>query len=386
MNNEISFGIGCFHFGVKEQPPFKFEASEYTKQLVAALESISNINNIDIDYDDIFENYSTNITEELCNINKGYGFFPAPQFMRIEFDVYIPFRIQEQLIFQYGTKQRGQKLQPLETFTEKFKVFINYTYYFPVTFVEPIDPSAQSTPSNAVEIVRNFLKHEFESSKINYIQFGCLGPSPFHADCYIYQEDAGSNSKESALFRVNRCAMQGYDIIKFYYNPSYFERLHDAKKEVMLGIQIELGFFYNLKQLEVVKMDEWEQITDLVDQLIATQRTGNIMSIIEKPFKRWKLINEAVTSLAQFKSKGVSLENFIQQSYRNIFNDTEEHNFQYYIDNEIENRSTYPTNEIYQLFSFFENRSLKRAEMLIVLIAAIIGGGIGALLTMLVSQ
>lgn len=76
MENRLSFGIGCFHFGIKKIPPFKFKGSEYIKELRTALQSISNIDNINIYCDDIFENWSIDLTQELQNIKRGKGFFP----------------------------------------------------------------------------------------------------------------------------------------------------------------------------------------------------------------------------------------------------------------------------------------------------------------------
>lgn len=45
MDNRLSFGVGCFHFGVKRKQPFKFIGSDYIKEPQTTLQSISNINN-----------------------------------------------------------------------------------------------------------------------------------------------------------------------------------------------------------------------------------------------------------------------------------------------------------------------------------------------------
>ena len=42
MKMTSAFGIGCFHFGLKKQSPFEFEALEYPRELNKTLECISN--------------------------------------------------------------------------------------------------------------------------------------------------------------------------------------------------------------------------------------------------------------------------------------------------------------------------------------------------------
>jgi hypothetical protein len=37
QENSLAFGVGCFHFGVKKLPPFKFKGSEYIKELKEVL-------------------------------------------------------------------------------------------------------------------------------------------------------------------------------------------------------------------------------------------------------------------------------------------------------------------------------------------------------------
>ena len=49
MPDELSFGIGCFHFGLKKTPPFKYTGEAYILELRTALESVASIDNIDLD-------------------------------------------------------------------------------------------------------------------------------------------------------------------------------------------------------------------------------------------------------------------------------------------------------------------------------------------------
>lgn len=377
MKNGFSFGIGCFHFGLKKQYPFKFKGSEYLRELRETLELISNVNNIKIHCSDDFKDFSTPITQELPNIQNGIGVFPNPIFMTIDFEVYIPFRIQSQLL--------QRKVSFLETFTEKFKISIKYTYHLPVTFVEPLDPSEEATHSDVVRVVREFLKHKFKNAKSDHIQFEFLGPSPFHADFYIYPEESDGKSEVDWKLKSEISPRRGYDRMIFYFNPTQFINAEEAKEKIFDEILNELGFFYYIVQTEVGKMHDWEKIRNLVDQLIFIQRSNGVKAFFTKIFTRSKLIDETLTSLAEFESEELYFDNTNQKDYRDLFS-MMEGCFQPYIDKEINNRIVYPTKEMSRLISFFESRRTKAVESLVVLIAATLGGGVGALLTILLAE
>lgn len=379
MENRLSFGIGCFHFGIKKTPPFKFKGSEYIKELHTALQSISNIDKIDIHCLDEFKNWSFDLApQELPNIREGGGPFPKPWYMVIGFEVYIPFQIQAKLL--------ERKALFLETFTERFKISLHYAYHFPVTFIEPVNPSQESDPSTAVELVREFLEQEFKSSKSDYIQFEYLGPSPFHADCYIQPGETKDDNNVDWKFQAKIYPQKDYDEIVFYFNPGIFTKAGEAKGIIIEEIQDELGFFYKIVQLGVVKMHNWQKIQKLVEDLVSIQRMTWVKGFLKKVFILPKHINEAFISIAEFESAVIFFNSTIQNDYRDIYSDKKiDTYFQSYIGNEIKEQLTYPTKQTFQLISFFERRRIKSIENFMIfitaIISAIIGGVIVALLT-----
>ncbi len=377
MDDLLAFGIGCFHFGVKKTPPFKLEGSEYIEKLRGCLESIPNIDRITINCDEEFEKVSFDVEDELPNLQTGHSFFPRPNFMSIEFEAYIPFRIQAELL--------EEKVEFLETFTENFKVGIHYTYDLPVAFVETVEPSQKNWPSQAVRIVREFIEQEFERYKSDYIRFECLGPSPFHADCYIQPEETESDAGLGWEFEAKRVPKKGYDEIIFNFNQKMFEDKNEAKDAIMEEIQDELGFFYGVVRSEVERMFNWEPLQDSVTKLVGIQRMKGIKGVWKRMFVRSKLINECFTTIAEFEARDLISNNITQISYRDIYLDREKEYFQSYIDKKMKELFIYPTKETRELISFFESRRVKSVEVFVVLISAVVGGVIGALLTKLFS-
>jgi len=150
MNKEKAFGIGCYHFGVKKSPPFNFKGTEYLEELKLALSRISNLNNLKIKSDESFKEWTTKITEELPNLEDDESFFPHPFKLNIDFELYIPFRIQEEIT--------EEKEKFIGTYGENFKVKIIQSFHLPVAVVEIIDPTKKPDPSTAVQIVREFIR------------------------------------------------------------------------------------------------------------------------------------------------------------------------------------------------------------------------------------
>ena len=142
---------------------------------------------------------------------------------------------------------------------------------------------------------------------------------------------------------------------------------------------------YYIVQTEVGKMNDWGKIQNLINHLIFIQRSKGIKAFFTKIFTRSKLIDETLTSLAEFESEELYFDNTNQKDYRDLFS-MRGGCFQPYIDKEINNRIVYPTKEMSRLISFFESRRTKAVESLVVLIAATLGGGVGALLTVLLTE
>jgi hypothetical protein len=173
MTEEISFGVGCFHFWPTAIPPFTLTIDEYADQLRETLESIPTISNIEIDADSATPDVP--VTEKLLTLSDGEDFLPHPAFLDISFDVYIPYRIQEEITDEITTDR---------TLTENFRVHIRYDYEAPLVFVELLNPSKLPDPSQAVQVVREYLNRQVNCS-LRKVRFDALGPSPFHADFYI---------------------------------------------------------------------------------------------------------------------------------------------------------------------------------------------------------
>lgn len=372
MSIDKAFGIGCFNFGIKKKLPFNFKGDNYLKELENCLTKISNLNNLNIESDDDFKDWTLTIDEDLPYLSKSGDFFPSPYILDIQFELYIPFRIQAEIT---DTKEKY-----LGTNSENFRVSIHYNYHFPVTIVEVINPSKETDPSTAVQIIREFLKKEINTKNEKYIKFESLGPSPFHIDCFIKPNDSDKDP-DNWLIESEETTQKGYDSIIFNYNTSVFKDADEALDYLRDSIIEEFSFVYKYISIRVEKMYQWSEIQTLVERLVTIQKTNGIIGIWQKIYTRSSLIGNVYTELAEFESKSISVAGLRQKEYNEIYRVKDELFFQNFIDNELNEHINYPSKQMAELVSFFESRRVKNIELIIAIFASLIGGAIGAMLT-----
>lgn len=373
MNKHKSFGIGCFHFGVKKTPPFVFKGSDYIYELNKELSKIPSLTNLKIDTDEDFKKFSLNVTETTENIEIDEGYFPQTFILEIEFNLYVPYRIQAEI-----TKIEEKYLS---TFTESFKVKIIQSYYLPVVIVETINPTKKNDSSSAVQIVREFIRRELPEADSNYIRFECLGPSPFHCDFFI--ESKKPDESESWLFSSEEELKKGYDSLTIYYNSNLIKDSDEALEYLYGSIRDEFGFFYKCVQTRNAKMVDWQIIQEDLNSLLEIQNKKGLKGFFTRFIKRPKLIGKLFTDVATFEGSDIFKSGLQQNEYKSTFSVNDEIFFKNLIDKELEEKLDYPVKQTTELIQFFEGRRVQSLELVTALIAAVLGGVIGAMLTIL---
>lgn len=370
MSQKKYFAIGCFNFGVKKEPPFEFSGSEYLKELEKELSSIKNLTGLVIETDDDFSNYKEQITEKTINIQKNKGSFPDALVLDISFNLHIPFKKQ--------AKIRHVKKKRLRTHTEDFSVKISSNYYVPVAIIESLNPKEKTDSSTAVQIVREYLKGEFKKSKYDYIRFESLGPSPFHLDCFLLPK---KDEEKDWLFESNEFIQKGYNELTIFYNKNQFQNADDAMEFLSESIVDEFGFYYAFQQGKVHKMYEWRKIQNKVYKLLKIEESKGIVGVYKKFFQRQGLIGKLFIGLATFEGQSIFDNNYYQNNYNQTFLIDEDVYFKTFIDKKMEENQNYPIKQTTELINFFESRRVKSIELTMAIIAAIVGGAIGSIIT-----
>ncbi len=373
----VSFAIGCFHFGLKKTYSNGMKRGEYLQELRKSLEDIPNINNIEIVADDYFESLSIEPGESFTPLDEGQTFFPPPSlFLEIHFDIYIPERLQNELYAGAST----------DINTEKFQVYIKDSYHFPVTFIELIDTKNDTAPSTAVIVVREFLVRQFAEKGSEYIRFDCLGPSPFHANFFLSEDEDKSdkgNSYDTKGFFVNYLPQRGYDTFDIHFSNNYFSSLQEAKKSLFRELSAEAGMFYRIVHQNVLQMEAWGKLEGLVNDLIKTTKLTGLKAIWFQTFRLYQQVQEVIFSLSEFESNRIWTSFFIKTGHQQLMSDGTKLYLQGQLDAEVSQFPDYPVSQIKDVVNLLESRRSKTIDNFVVLIAALIGGVIGAVITKL---
>lgn len=374
-----SFGIGCFHFGISDESNKEiFSVKEYISEVKNVLEKISSISDINISYDEDLKNHE--FTIELANSRLQNGDFCHPyiESYNLEFKIYIPFRIQAKLI--------GIKKNYLDTNTENFKVYFRHNWYGPLSFVECLNPTLETKPSSAVRIIREYISTEIK--KIDtFLIYDFIGPSPFHANFYLTIDENKDKEETNNYFKIEHFKTHGYDELYIKYRKSDFKFEEEALEYLLNELESEVAYFYDFKVKEIHKSNEWSIINKGMHSILDFEDKESKKTFKDKYFNRPKLFKEVFKDIGLFKGQEIFNKNINNRDYSSIYKHS--HNqiyLQYFIDKEISESMNYPLDETIELLKYFDQKSSKTFELMVIFIATIMGGVIGASITILFSK
>lgn len=362
---QASFGVGCWDFGIQCQPSWQLPVNKYVALLTKGLEAVSSLNNLKIATE--LDGNTTISSEYAKKTNGQLAVFSHGIVWNLEFDLYIPFRIQSEL---------GDGHAQSETKTEHFRVHVRHAYHDAVAFVELVGAKVPPAPSFAMIVVREYLKKECQRSAHD-LAFDFVGPTPFHADFHV--ESFAVPNKSGAAFEAKRIDSPGYSDITFSYCASSFPTALAALRELFDELREELGLFYRMCRDNSENYGRWAQIEHLMARV--TRRPTRISW--RQRIQRARDLEELSISLARFEADQVSEEHATRKAFRGVYRGTGSAFLKAYVETEIEERPVFPTRPVTDLLAFIERRRSKALELLVVLGAAVVGGVTGALLTML---
>lgn len=363
----VAFGVGCFHFRWNRQPPFTYNPQEYVAVLRKELEKIPAISELHIDsYDE--ENF--HVEENSASLEDGSGYFPPLDMFEAVFELYIPQRIQVEILGPGAAN---------EWKTERFRVHLRYTFHGPVAFIELVDAVDVEYPASAVRLVRVFLDREIRE-RTKEITFEFIGPSPFHAEFVLEPSEAVDGSPR---FASSREVQRGYDAVRIKFDPDQFDDVEHAFDELLHVLSDELGFFYELHRQERRTYEEWGLIESAVSELSEQQpRVGRIRRL-RNAAMRGRLIHKLNIQLARFESEELFERTRNQQMLRDMYVEGALRFLRPQLVNAVQDAPAFPAAQVARVIGFIEQRRTQSVEWLVVLLAAVVGGAAGALLTLI---
>ena len=368
-----SFGVGCWDFGLTCDFQRPLLLKQYISRLRQELEAVSSLNNLEIltlgeEDQELEVHEGSHVTPETEE-----AIFSGHLLRYVTFDLYIPFRIQEELC-----DSRTASI----TETEHFRVHICYPYYGSVAYVELLTSESARHPSSAVRVVREYMDSQLHQLDCNVV-FTYLGPSPFHADFFI--EGYGNQQKFSNKLQVEKRDQPGYADIVVRFCDDDVKTTEDAFEIVFDQLSDEFSLFYMIERNEQEMQERWSSIEQITEQLARTTTQVGWRQKLRTWRSRGRDLASLYLTLAKFQMDHTFASHHAETVYHHTYGQNKSYYVRDYIDSSVKERREFPTKQLTQLLQFIENRRSKEIELAIIVVAAIIGGVVGSLVTLVAS-
>lgn len=372
--SDLAFAFGCFHFGLKKSPESDLTIRSFMREVEDSLKAVPNVDNIQIDCDPEAYDKTVSLSGEPFDIRVGapYPYLPDG---KITFDVLIPLGAQRELL-------KGISSGSPQTFTERFRVEIFYEYHFPIAVFQLMGSTSKSQPSDAVVIVRELLQREFQRQQESLVDFQFLGPSPLHADFYLTAKNADNELAPWSL-DLDIEYRRGYDKYDFSFNRDVFASAEEALDNLLIDMLSELDVHYLLVWIEQKNINKWDGIDTLTGSLVDLYQREGFKAFFARTFKATRSVNDTFVALAEFEGAVILSDNMLRNSYRTVYSSDTTPYIREIVDRRMEDRASYPTDQVRALLQLFETRRLNALELRVVLISAISGGVFGGLVSVL---
>jgi hypothetical protein len=212
------FGIGCLQFRPKDDLARFDSFNDYVSALDSSLRQIAAIQSLEITSDNTIENFSDGLPapfpllsdSEYPTLSGSTGVI-----LEIKLRLAIPDRTQKQILDIFESA-RWKAFGVID-------VFLSYQFDMPITviYLDGVTHENESSPSNGVVLVREFLKTELESNSNCKFTIDVMGPSPFHADFAVQRRTDIEEYKEKRrnwgawrrMTAVLLSPFQSYDLV-----------------------------------------------------------------------------------------------------------------------------------------------------------------------------
>ena len=343
----LSFGVGCWDFGIRFNPGSTVNADTYIAALEKGLESISSLNNISI-FPKPYNPGELTVNTTTVKQQEGPVIFSHSFVSGICFDLYIPVRIQEKVV-------PNGIFHASDTQTENFRVHVYHAYHSAVTFVELVGAPESPVPSTAMVIIRKYLEERCRESSCE-LEFRYVGPTPFHVNFFL---ESDLIQREGSTFGFREVKKPGYSDIIFSYCKSSFEGVQDALEDLFIQLTEELGLFYLIQTLNSKQYECWDEIEKLLYELTRHTDATDWGRLGRGTHGNLEALSVA---LAQFKADQIRDEYAVGAAFRHIYGKGLSTFLQPSVEAEIAERPVFPTGPTTDLLAFIETRRSKALD------------------------
>ena len=367
----VAFGIGSWEFGLNLDDPSHLNVHEYCDLFGSELGAIASLADLDINYD---EDDAIDFSQEnLENIGNATAVFPGHSIFNFSFSLYIPLRIQRELLGPYFEDGIG---------TENLLIYNHNVYHGWVCYVVLVDPQKNTSPSTAIRLVREYLKMQIRLISTKLV-FRFVGPSPFHADFWINADNAKNQNRER--FRCEKMHREGYSTIIFHCCADEFSSAGDVCRKLFRTLDYELDLFYQIHRNNVDQFDQWEghiavSVGRVYDQIELTNGFQNIGIHV----RSGRQLSKLHVALVRFESMHIHRIHQEDRSFSELYDGGRPVFLKSFVEASLSGRPVFATKQTKDFVAYTEARRTKAIEWIVVVAAGLVGGIAGSIATLLV--
>ncbi|MCW1990685.1 hypothetical protein ACVJGC_008276 [Bradyrhizobium diazoefficiens] len=361
-------GVGSFWFAAKGGEPNDYDGFspvDHLKSVQSALESIDSISNLKI----LGRGERLYVSgRSFSGGNEDENFFPLIGSVKIQFDIFLPERVQEKYSLGRG-RDKG---------IETFHVKIAFERGLPAAFVYYDVTTSEAdcgsySPSTSVIIVREYLTEKLKDHQ--EIEFQFLGPSPFHADWFVE-----TSNTDAATERDLSASRLGYRTLLFQF-PVKEDELIDAFIEKYKRM---IGAFYDLIRLRNRDLICEINIENNTRDLIARSRSSG-RNIFRRWFGNGSVIDDVHQSILDQSLNTIAIGRFVASHMRDEIIHESSVLYHFFEEN-LKDETSPSTDDVKDILRMLEDRRQAYIRNTTTVVSGLIGGILGATLTYLLSS
>jgi hypothetical protein len=281
-------GLGCMQF-LPTASPDQLTIAEYCTNLDKFLRSINAVGHLNVDLGfvkDAFWSGTLPLLENNECIWPGTG-------LEIQMRLHIPFRVQEEL-------RSGLSA---DAGSEDFLVSITHRYYSPISVITPMCNDRGIRGSDAVYLVRKFLERIIKEKPSADFFLDYLGPSPFHADFVICEQNTGGVMVDAIYMEHKR--RRGYDNILWHVDTKQvsFEK---ATEMILEQVADDTDIFYAIIQGRSALLRAWIDVGERAQDVIDIEHERSFIRWLPSHAKKTRHIKEAIMKLAEYQMRDIA--------------------------------------------------------------------------------
>ncbi|CAM5528964.1 hypothetical protein [Streptomyces canus] len=364
MGNEIAFGVGCLAF----EAPGAESIDDWKTSVSFALNEIASIRDLEFHEVDRFSLHSKEAKNSYGDTLEG---LPVSGSMR--FRISIPSRVQQDLV-------RGRQVGEIEDFS----VFTVFDRRHPVSFVvaEGSDYSTRK-PSDALVVIREFLRRELGKIKETSVRIRRLGPTPFHAECYIIAGEGGARISNGVAVEVQQ--RTGYDKFTFLYSPEGGGAA-DTYGQVVAWMTPEFALFYSVTADRSTRMRRSVETINLADALSHTYSHKGIFAYIRRVLRNKRDLLTLRLAVLQCRLATVHEQRSAESRIENLYSERDVQVVRPYIDKTLGQTYDEEVDTAEKMLEILESQHTQEVQRITTFCASLLGVTVGALLTALLRR